>query len=80
MIDAGINSKALQTFMGHSSITVTMDLYGHLMPGGEAEAAALADTYLQAQEDRDADQARGAELAGADTGASLALTTEEPLD
>jgi integrase len=79
MIDAGINSKALQTFMGHSSITVTMDLYGHLMPGGEAEAAALADTYLQAQEDRGADQARAAELTGADTGASLALTTEEPL-
>ncbi|MEK6328203.1 MAG: tyrosine-type recombinase/integrase [Actinomycetota bacterium] len=80
MIDAGVNSKALQTFMGHSSITVTMDLYGHLMPGGEAEAAALADTYLQAQEDRGADQARAAELAGADTGASLALRTEEPLD
>jgi hypothetical protein len=56
-----------------------MDLYGHLLPGGEAEAAALADTYLQAQEDRGADQARGADLAGADTGASLAPRTEESL-
>ena len=80
MIDAGVNSKALQTFMGHSSITVTLDLYGHLLPGSEAEAAALADTYLQAQEDRGAEQARAAEPAGADTGASLALTADKALD
>jgi integrase len=33
MISAGINAKALSTYMGHSSITITFDLYGHLMPG-----------------------------------------------
>jgi hypothetical protein len=32
--------------MGHSSIKVTFDLYGHLMPGTEAEAAALLDRFL----------------------------------
>jgi len=32
--------------MGHSSITTTFDLYGHLMPGNEAEAAGLLDAYL----------------------------------
>lgn len=32
--------------MGHSSIKVTFDLYGHLMPGTQAEAAALMDAYL----------------------------------
>jgi integrase len=46
MIAAGINAKALSTFMGHSSIKVTFDLYGHLMPGTEAEAAALLDRFL----------------------------------
>lgn len=46
MIAAGVNAKALSTFMGHSSIKVTFDLYGHLMPGTEAEAGALLDTYL----------------------------------
>jgi integrase len=46
MIAAGINAKALSTFMGHSSIKVTFDLYGHLMPGTQAEAAALMDAYL----------------------------------
>ena len=33
MIAAGINSKALSTYMGHSSITITLDRYGHLLPG-----------------------------------------------
>jgi integrase len=37
MIAAGVNAKALQTFMDHSSVTVTYDLYGHLLPGSEAE-------------------------------------------
>jgi integrase len=49
MIAAGVNAKALSSFMGHSSIKVTFDLYGHLMPGTEAEAAALLDSYLGAQ-------------------------------
>lgn len=47
MIAAGVNPKALSAFMGHSSITVTFDLYGHLMPGTEAEGAALLDAYLE---------------------------------
>jgi hypothetical protein len=36
----------LSAFMGHSSIKVTFDLYGHLMPGTAQEAAALLDSYL----------------------------------
>jgi hypothetical protein len=48
MIDAGVNAKALSSYMGHSSIDVTFDLYGHhLMPGSEAEAASLLEAYLQ---------------------------------
>jgi integrase len=49
MIAAGVNAKALSTFMGHSSIKVTFDLYGHLMPGTEAEAASLLDRFIGAQ-------------------------------
>jgi integrase len=49
MIAAGVNAKALSSFMGHSSIKVTFDLYGHLMPGTEAEAAALLDRFLGVQ-------------------------------
>ena len=46
MIAAGVNAKALSTYMGHANISITLDRYGHLMPGNEAEAATLLDTYL----------------------------------
>ena len=46
MIAAGVNAKALSTYMGHSSIQITFDRYGHLMPGNEGEAAGLLDAYL----------------------------------
>jgi integrase len=46
MIAAGVNAKALSTYLGHSSIAITLDRYGHLMPGNEEEAAGLLDAYL----------------------------------
>lgn len=46
MIAAGVNAKALSTYMGHANIAITLDRYGHLMPGNEAEAATLLDAYL----------------------------------
>jgi integrase len=46
MIAAGVNAKALSTYMGHANIGITLDRYGHLMPGNEAEAASLLDAYL----------------------------------
>jgi hypothetical protein len=33
--------------VGHANISTTFDLYGHLMPAGEDEAAALADADLE---------------------------------
>jgi hypothetical protein len=46
MIAADVNAKALSRWMGHANIGVTFDLYGHLMPGSEAEGAARLDAYL----------------------------------
>jgi integrase len=46
MIGAGVNAKALSSYMGHASIQITFDRYGHLMPGNEDEAAGLLDAYL----------------------------------
>jgi len=46
MIAAGVNAKALSCYMGHSSVTITYDRYGHLMPGNENESVALLDAYL----------------------------------
>ncbi len=47
MIAAGVNAKALSTYMGHANIKITLDRYSHLMPGNEAEARALLDAYLE---------------------------------
>jgi integrase len=47
MIAAGINTKALSTYMGHSSITITLDRYGHLLPGNETDAAIRFDAWLE---------------------------------
>jgi integrase len=55
MIAAGVNAKALSTYMGHANISMTLDRYGHLMPGNEADAAELLDAYLQDQRARAAD-------------------------
>jgi integrase len=45
MLDAGITIDKVSKFMGHASITVTIDRYGHLLPGGEAEAAEILNEY-----------------------------------
>lgn len=41
-----MNAKALSPYMGHGSISITLDRYGHLMPGNEEEARTLLDAYL----------------------------------
>ncbi len=69
MAEAGkFNAKSLQSYMGHATIGMTYDVYGHLMPGDESEAAALLGAYLERAD-------TGARLAqlkntGANTGAS----------
>ena len=46
MIAARVNAKALSVVMGHATIAMTFDTYGHLMPGGLDEAAAATNAYL----------------------------------
>jgi integrase len=42
LIEAGVHVKAIQSRLGHSSISTTLDVYGHLFEGiDEAAAAAL---------------------------------------
>jgi integrase len=60
MIAAGVNAKALCTFMGHANIKITFDLYGHLFPGSEVEAAGLLDTYLAREAERSTGAPTGA--------------------
>lgn len=46
-IDAGVNPKAIQEFMGHATIEETFSRYGHLMPGAREEARKLVDAYFK---------------------------------
>jgi integrase len=46
MIAADVNIKAVQTYLGHSSITETLNRYGHLLPGAGEEAVSRMDAYL----------------------------------
>lgn len=47
LIAAGEDPKRLPTYVGHSSISVTFDIYGHLLPGSERESADRLHAYLQ---------------------------------
>jgi len=42
----GAHPKVIQSVMRHSSITLTMDTYGHLFPGQEADAVARLPLML----------------------------------
>jgi integrase len=33
MIAAGVNAKGLATYMGHASVTITLDRYGQMLDG-----------------------------------------------
>jgi Phage integrase family len=51
LIGAGENPKAIQAFMGHATIQMTFDRYGHLMLGSREQARARMDAYLSASVD-----------------------------
>ena len=46
LLRAGVNVKVVSDRLGHASVSFTLDTYGHLMPGQQAEAAAAAAALL----------------------------------
>jgi len=47
MLAAKVHPKIVQERLGHSSIAITMDIYSHLMPNMQGEAAAAVDDALR---------------------------------
>jgi len=39
MLKAGVSPKAISERLGHASISITMDVYAHLLPGMQEDAA-----------------------------------------
>lgn len=48
MLQSNINPKIASERRGHSKVGITLDLYSHVMPGMQAEAAAKVDAALKA--------------------------------
>jgi len=42
----GMHPKVMSDCLGHSSIAITLDVYGHLVPGLQEDAAALVGALL----------------------------------
>jgi integrase len=55
MLASKIHPKIVQERLGHSSIAITMDIYSHLMPNMQGEAAATVDGVLRAAINKRAD-------------------------
>ena len=50
MLAQNVHPKIVQERLGHSSISITLDLYSHAMPGLQAAAALGFDLVAQAVE------------------------------
>ena len=47
-LSSGVHPKVASERLGHSKIGITLDLYSHVLPGMEADAAERVDAALQA--------------------------------
>ncbi|HYN63376.1 MAG TPA: hypothetical protein VES36_02125 [Candidatus Limnocylindrales bacterium] len=48
MIHLGLSPRLVMERLGHSTIATTMDIYGHIFPEAEREAARLLDQMFDA--------------------------------
>lgn len=48
LLAAKVHPKVVQERLGHSSIAITLDIYSHLLPNMQGEAAAAVDEALRA--------------------------------
>jgi integrase len=48
MLASNIHPKIVQERLGHSSIAITLDIYSHLMPNMQGDAAAAVDVIMRA--------------------------------
>jgi hypothetical protein len=47
MLASGVHPKVASERLGHSKVGITLDLYSHVMPGMQEDAAAQVDNALQ---------------------------------
>jgi site-specific recombinase XerD len=45
LLAGGVDIKRVQSYLGHHSAAFTIDVYGHLMPGGEVVSGSLRRSH-----------------------------------
>lgn len=50
LIEQDVHVKVISTRLGHSSIRVTMDRYGHVMPGLDDQVADMLDNLVSPEQ------------------------------
>jgi integrase len=48
LLASGVHPKVASERLGHSKVGITLDLYSHVMPGMQEDAAAKVDAALRA--------------------------------
>jgi integrase len=48
LLSSGVHPKVASERLGHSKVEITLDLYSHVLPGMQEDAAARVDRALQA--------------------------------
>src|SRR5258708_2055232 len=52
MLSSNIHPKIASERLGHSKVSITLDLYSHVIPGMQEDAAAMVDRALSAARDK----------------------------
>ena len=52
LLASGVRREVAQERLGHSSVGITLDLYSHVLPGMQEDAAAKVDAAIRAAIDR----------------------------
>ena len=47
LLSSGVHPKVASERLGHSKVGITLDLYSHVLPGMQADAAARVDEALR---------------------------------
>jgi integrase len=52
LLAGGVHPKVASERLGHSKVGITLDLYSHVIPGMQEDAAAMVDRALSAARDK----------------------------
>ena len=50
LLSMGVHAKVIQELLGHSQISITMNIYGHVLPSMQQDAMEKMNSLLQKKE------------------------------